>query len=411
MPPYAVVVGVCVDDMECTGKSIESAQSLDEFKTIRQLGYGDMGNVFLVLHIRSGKPVAMKVISKEVMRKRKSFKRAWIEKEILSKLDHPFLPTLFTKFESKEYFFLVMSYCSGGDLNVLRQNQKEKRFSESAARFYAAEVVLALEYLHQNGVVYRDLKPENILVQANGHIMLTDFDLSLLINNHPKHPNPTGKSRTQEESLNKESKSTSYSILERLKLAHVITQGCMNTCKSVEKQQDHRRIIHKSGGEKSSTVGMKKSLYGEQSHSFVGTEEYVAPEVLWGTGHGFPVDWWAFGILLYEMVYGKTPFKGCTRKDTFFNVLCKEPQFSGPWSPLRDLLQHLLVKEPSQRLGFKNGAEEIKKHAFFAGTRWNELEYVSRPPFVPPASSMENAQSVLVLDDDDAKRKQILEAF
>ncbi|XP_057827077.2 serine/threonine-protein kinase D6PKL1-like [Cryptomeria japonica] len=131
-----------------------------------------------------------------------------------------------------------MEYCSGGDINVLRHRQPSKTFSESTIRFYAAEVVVALEYLHEKGILYRDLKQENILVQDSGHIMLTDFDLSLrLISDH---------------------------------------------------------------GE-----------YSEwKSRSFVGTEEYIAPEVLWGKFHSYPVDWWSFGVSLYEMSHGRTPFRG-----------------------------------------------------------------------------------------------------
>eukprot|EP00253_Pinus_taeda_P001643 PITA_01643 len=324
---------------------IESAESVNEFKLIRALGHGDMGTVYLATHVTSGKPVAMKVMSKELMQKKRSHKRAWMEEEILQKLDYTFLPKLFTKFESKNHSFLLMSYCSGGDLNTLRQRQKNGRFSESAARFYAAEVVLALEYLHQHGILYRDLKPENILLQADGHVMITDFDLSLIIN-HPR-----------------------------------------GECKT----KDKSRFCYLNG--------RKEAAAYEQSHSFVGTEEYVAPEILWGKGHGIAVDWWAFGILLYEMVDGKTPFKGLTRKETFYNILCKEPpQLSQPSSPFQDLLRCLLVKEPTLRLGFKCGAQEIKNHEFFEGVRWDELEYVSRPPFDPLPFRFEHSR--IALDDN-----------
>jgi len=111
----------------------------------------------------------------------------------------------------------------------------------------------------------------------------------------------------------------------------------------------------------------------------VGTEEYVAPEMLKGTGHDFAVDWWALGVLLFEMFYGKTPFKGATKKETFYNILIKKPQFAGPWTPLRDLIIRLLEKEPSKR----PTAEDIKKHLFFKGLNWDTVHCISRPPFVP----------------------------
>ncbi|CAI0398235.1 unnamed protein product, partial [Linum tenue] len=105
--------------------------------------------------------------------------RARTEKEILEMLDHPFLPALHAGIESPRWMCLLTEFCPGGDLHVLRQRQPLKRFDEAAVRFYVSEVVVALEYLHMLGIVYRDLKPENVLVRADGHIMLTDFDLSL----------------------------------------------------------------------------------------------------------------------------------------------------------------------------------------------------------------------------------------
>ncbi|XP_057818468.2 serine/threonine-protein kinase OXI1 isoform X2 [Cryptomeria japonica] len=276
---------------------------------------------------------------------------------------------------------------------------------EHSIRFYAAEVVLALDYLHQHGILYRDLKPENILVQGNGHIMLTDFDLSIINNNLQKL-----KSRSF-----REDKKTSEAISNKPLLSKSSPTGAKNytnSFNSVPRQEEQRRSISKANSLKEHKYNwldnIKRRSFYDQSHSFVGTEEYVAPEVLWGTGHGYAVDWWSFGILLYEMVYGKTPFKGSTRKDTFYNVLCKEPQLSEHWSPLKDLLQRLLVKEPSKRLGSNNDADEIKNHEFFNGVKWDELEFVSRPPFVPPPFSFDNLEDVI---DGNSKMKGKIETF
>ncbi|KAJ7569917.1 hypothetical protein O6H91_01G100300 [Diphasiastrum complanatum] len=120
-----------------------------------------------------------------------------------------------------------------------------------------------------------------------------------------------------------------------------------------------------------------------RSYSFVGTEEYVAPEILLGTGHGIPVDWWTFGVFLYEMVYGTTPFRGRNRKETFHNILSKEPEVPQQTSSLSDLILKLLVKQSDNRLGSKFGATEIKEHPFFHGIQWNALQHISRPPYVP----------------------------
>ncbi|XP_057863720.2 serine/threonine-protein kinase UCN-like [Cryptomeria japonica] len=104
----------------------------------------------------------------------------------------------------------------------------------------------------------------------------------------------------------------------------------------------------------------------------------MATEILWSTGHAFPVDWWSLGIFLYEMVYGRTPFGGANRKETFYNNLCKDPFFTGPFSALQDLIEKFLVKEPYRSLGSSRRAEEVKNHY-----RWEELEFVSRPPLIP----------------------------
>lgn len=128
------------------------------------------------------------------------------------------------------------------------------------------------------------------------------------------------------------------------------------------------------------------SISIERSYSFVGTEEYVAPEIILGTGHEFAVDWWALGILLYELLYGKSPFKGSNAKQTFGNILNKEVEFYGPWNPLQDLIRRLLAKEAGDRLGSRYGADEVKAHSFFQGLQWDALQDVSRPPFIPAIS-------------------------
>ncbi|KAL3603939.1 hypothetical protein D5086_004798 [Populus alba] len=152
---------------------------MSHFRLFKRLGCGDIGSVYLSELSGTRCFFAMKVMDKASLASRKKLTRAQTEREILQLLDHPFLPTLYTHFETDRFSCLVMEYCPGGDLHTLRQRQPGKHFSEHAARFYAAEVLLALEYLHMLGVVYRDLKPENVLVRDDGHIMLSDFDLSL----------------------------------------------------------------------------------------------------------------------------------------------------------------------------------------------------------------------------------------
>lgn len=119
--------------------------------------------------------------------------------------------------------------------------------------------------------------------------------------------------------------------------------------------------------------------------SFVGTHEYLAPEIIKGEGHGSAVDWWTFGIFLYELLFGKTPFKGSGNRATLFNVVGQPLRF--PESPIvsfsaRDLIRGLLVKEPQNRLAYKRGATEIKQHPFFEGVNW-ALIRCATPPEIP----------------------------
>ncbi|NP_001308376.1 uncharacterized protein LOC107403167 [Zea mays] len=170
--------------------------SLEDLKVVSVLGRGAKGVVFHVVHA-PGEPdgegegaaaaaaMALKAVSREAARHKKAasgdgdgHRRIWFERDVLLALRHPLLPSLRGILATDAIVGFAMDRCGGGDLNSLRRRQTEKMFSDSVIRFYAAELVLALEYLHSLGVVYRDLKPENVLIQDSGHIMLVDFDLS-----------------------------------------------------------------------------------------------------------------------------------------------------------------------------------------------------------------------------------------
>ncbi|KAK4759955.1 hypothetical protein SAY87_023086 [Trapa incisa] len=162
------------------------ALGLRDLRFIYRLGSGDIGRVYLVeVKGYSEANFAAKVMDRKELAARNKEGRAKIERSILQMLDHPFLPTLYATFECTRWSCLLTEFCPGGDLHVLRQRQPDRRFHEKAVRFYASEVVVALEYLHMMGIIYRDLKPENVLVRSDGHIMFTDFDLSLKTDSPP----------------------------------------------------------------------------------------------------------------------------------------------------------------------------------------------------------------------------------
>lgn len=370
---------------EAAVKVVKGSQfKMEDFRAVKALGSGDMGKVYLVAQRSDNAPYAMKVMRKDVLRARKNEHRAKAEKDILCSVKHPFLPVLYSHFEDEKHLYLVMNYCHAGDLNVLRHKQSEKRFSENACRFYIAEVVLALEYLHKRNIVYRDLKPENILIRPDGHIMLTDFDLSVDLSGR-KWTKPSVQSKAPS-SVREKKASTAFQMTSLFACGSPAALS-----KKPSKKSPNARIQPEEMY--SSRRGGYRALQPVDgpTNSFVGTEEYVAPEIVWGKGHGLPVDWWTLGILLFELFYGKTPFKGSNRKETFYSILCKPATFPVP-SPLTDLISKLLAKEPENRLGTKGGADEVKKHPFFAGLNWDELEYMSRTPIVPEPFSWEQLE-------------------
>ncbi|RAL54002.1 unnamed protein product [Cuscuta campestris] len=352
---------------------------MSHFKLHRRLGCGDIGSVYLSELCGTYCAFAMKVMDKASLESRKKLNRAQTEREILQLLDHPFLPTLYTHFETDRFYCLVMEFCPGGDLHALRQRQPGKHFSEYAARFYAAEVLLALEYLHMLGVVYRDLKPENVLVRDDGHIMLSDFDLSLRCAVSPtlvktfSDPSKEGASFCVQPSC----------IQPACFLPRIFPQK--------GKRRPHRLRADLGLPSSKTLPELVAEPTSVRSMSFVGTHEYLAPEIIKGEGHGNAVDWWTFGIFLHELLYGKTPFKGSGNRATLFNVVGQQLKF--PDSPTtshaaRDLIRGLLVKEPQSRLGVKRGAAEIKQHPFFDGINW-ALIRCSTPPEIPKPVEVE----------------------
>ncbi|GJW18935.1 serine/threonine-protein kinase AGC1-7-like protein [Tanacetum coccineum] len=359
---------------------------LSHFKLLKRLGYGDIGSVYLVELRGTNTYFAMKVMDKASLISRNKLLRAQTEREILGLLDHPFLPTLYSYFETDKFYCLVMEFCSGGNLHTLRQKQPTKHFTEEATRFFASQILLALEYLHMLGIVYRDLKPENVLVRDEGHIMLSDFDLSLrcsvnptLVKSSSGHNAPGmsgagggghhGSGMVEDDSVLQPTTNQPTTFFPRI----------LPSKKNRKSKSDFGLFV---GGSLPELMAEPTNV---RSMSFVGTHEYLAPEIIRGEGHGSAVDWWTFGIFLYELLHGTTPFKGHGNRATLFNVVGQPLRF--PESPqvshnARDLIKGLLVKEPQKRIAYRRGATEIKQHPFFEGTNW-ALVRSAHPPHVP----------------------------
>ncbi|XP_039011746.1 serine/threonine-protein kinase D6PK-like [Hibiscus syriacus] len=358
------------------------------FRVVRRLGCGDIGSVYQSVLTGTNTYFAMKVMDKALLASRKKLLRAQTEREILRSLDHPFLPTLYTHFETEKLSCLVMEFCPGGDLHALRQRQPGKHFPEQVARFYVAEVLLALEYLHMLGIIYRDLKPENVLVREDGHLMLSDFDLSLRCTVFP--------TLVKSSNSNLESKTPAFCTQPAcLQPTCVMQPDCIQPAcfgppffASKPKKEKKSKIKNDSNHQVSLLPELLAEPTDARSMSFVGTHEYLAPEIIKGEGHGSAVDWWTFGIFLYELLFGKTPFKGAENRATLFNIIgqpLKFPDHPNVSFAARDLIRGLLVKEPQHRLAYRRGATEIKQHPFFQSVNW-ALIRCANPPEVPMLS-------------------------
>ncbi|KAI8367785.1 kinase-like domain-containing protein [Blakeslea trispora] len=350
-PPLQKLQRVCRRTYSSSSIKVKKVQvGPSSFVKIRMLGKGDVGKVYMVRQKETDKLFAMKVLSKREMIRRNKIKRALAEQEILTTSNHPFIVTLYHSFQSQDYLYFVMEYCVGGEFFRALQLRPGKCLSEEGAKFYAAEVTAALEYLHLQGHIYRDLKPENILLHQSGHIMLSDFDLS-------KGSQPPG-----------------------------------NPC-----------VVKSSSPHVPPSIDTKSCVVHLRTNSFVGTEEYIAPEVIKGCGHTSAVDWWTLGILIYEMLasriiknknnrlsFGTTPFKGSGRNETFSRVLHCDVQFGEQPAPYKttissqgkNLIRKLLHKDEHKRLGSKAGASDIKSHPFFKNINFALLRHCT-PPITP----------------------------
>ncbi|KAK1274821.1 Protein kinase PINOID [Acorus gramineus] len=309
---------------------------LRDLQVLRPLGSGNLGRVFHCRLRGSSSEFALKVVETDGDSSSSRATHAVNEARALAQLDHPFLPTLYATIATPRHTCLLIDYCPGGDLHSLLR--RFRRLPTPAVRFYAAEVLLALEYLHLKGLVYRDLKPENVLRRSDGHIMLSDFDLCF-------------------------------------KAEVVPTVVWSTTSRSRSRSQSQREVYPELVAEPVSAF----------SRSCVGTHEYLAPEVLTRGGYGCGIDWWAFGVFVYELLYGRTPFKGGTKGGTLRNIVSRPLVFpdmegvdGGDWAA-RDLIERLLVKDPKRRLGAVKGAAEVKAHPFFEGVKWALVRWYRAP--------------------------------
>lgn len=317
----------------------------EQVTNIAAVGKGKFGHVFLSKCNNNSRHIALKYISKQFIHECQCIVKLQNELDILNKLDHPFLITYYCVFESISFFSIGMEYAVGGEMFTLMK--KMGKMTESQAKFYFIEISLALSHLHDKlNIVYRDLKPENILLDHCGHVKLCDFGFAVYLN-----------------------KSSTYSD---------------NT----------------SSGSDSKENGAEGNLVDG-----CGTAMYVAPEIAGGFArrpHGYPVDWWGLGCVLYEMITSKAPFgdtEHVSKFEIFNNINAKNvslPLFAS--KALKTVIRNLLEKDPSRRWNWYHisTCEWLKSNAY---TFDDFLSCRISPPWVPAKVNEPNSSNFLIWRD------------
>ena len=296
-------------------------QTIRDYESLSIIGRGAFGEVHVCREIKTGNIYAIKKMKKEVLSQKNQVIHIRSEQLFMSKVKSPWIVDLKASFQEDDYLYLVMEFCPGGDFMSLLI--KKDILPEEEARFYTAELILAVDSIHKLDCIHRDIKPDNILIDKNGHIKLSDFGLAKI-----------------SEKLYENNKNDNFN---------------------------------------------KNKLTHQKLFSCVGTAYYVAPEVLSKTGYGKDIDWWSVGVIFFEMLVGYAPFCSEETKEVCYKVInwknyLKIPDDITISKEAEDLINKM-INNSDERLG-RNGIEEIKKHPFFKGVDWDNIRN-TKAPFIP----------------------------
>ncbi|KAI8810907.1 hypothetical protein BJ742DRAFT_163043 [Cladochytrium replicatum] len=348
--------------------------AIDDFQIIKAISRGAFGKVFLARKRTTQDLYAIKILKKEDMIKKNMVSQVLAERTVLGLVRSPFVVRMYYAFHNKDYLYLVMEYLIGGDLSTLLSAMGV--FDEDDAKMYGAEVVLALEYLHSNGITHRDLKPDNILLNEKGHIKLSDFGLSqITLAEQEGTENPEAVLSH----LNTLSRKNPKSVAQRRKTA---TSATPTSAPPLVMEESTEGPETKSPSRPATATSGRPG----SSKALLGTPDYLAPELLLGLHHGPAVDWWALGICLYEWLVGWPPFADESPELIFRNILKHEiewPEDGSISEDAKDLVCKLLDPDPRKRLR----ADGVKAHQFFKDVDWDRIRDQT-PRFVPKPADL-----------------------
>ena len=308
-------------------KTQEPIIQRSSFEFLSVIGKGGFGKVWRVRYLKSSKEYAMKEMSKVKIIEKNCVSSVLSERDLLSKMRHPFIVNMIFSFQDEDNLYFGMDLLTGGDLRY--HICKRKNFSENQSKFFASCIILGLEFFHANNIIHRDIKPENLIFDYKGYMKITD-------------------------------------------------------------------------------LGIAKQTTNQISNDTSGTPGYMAPEVLNGQNHTFSVDYYALGIICYELMMGVRPYMGdkneIKEKILSKQILIKNHEIPDGWSnESADFINCLIQRKPNNRLGH-NGINHIKNHKWFNGFSWSDLYNMKiTSPYIP--SDLDN------YDDDFCSQNEYVSDY
>eukprot|EP01136_Pigoraptor_vietnamica_P016399 Opistho-1_new@4830 len=361
--------------------------TINDFSLLKTISRGAFGQVYLARKRRTGDYYAIKVLSKEEMVRRNQVEHVKNERMALAAINSPFVIRLYYCFQTVNYVHIVMEYASGGDIFSLLD--QVTCMDQAWARFYTAELVLALEHIHSLGIVHRDIKPENLLISKDGHIKLADFGLCKIIT---KVSDRNCAIEPEAEVSDPSAHDSQLSVLQQLRKKFKV--GGMEKGAGAKKGAGRKTTSREKLAERRSSY--REHTSRSAMYSDVGTTDYMAPEVILGYRHGPSVDWWALGVCLFEFLVGVPPFYEPNPLETFSNIVDRNIEWPEELSAdAVDLIDRLLTTDVSARLGSNTQLgqmSDVRAHPFFAGTAWDGLSRM-HAAFIPSVRSLDDTQN------------------